>query len=401
MALQSAKNVTVAFKPESTFYDLPGDASAEFLRFTPSPGLQETAADIRSNEQRADALTTMGRSGSRQVSGSYGGECSLRSHDTLYEAVVRGTWSTELALTNATSNAPATITTEANAIVGADNSFITVGLRAGDVIRLSGFATAANNDRNLRVTAVTATRIETVETLVVDSNADAAYTITRGKKLVNPAAPVKRSFGVEQNNVDIAGSQFYSGVRFTGFSISGSPDGMATVEFSAIGAGLRTFTGSESPYFTTPTVYNSVPLVFADAKIAVRGSDVINITAFELSYAINAATEPVVGTVRSPDVFDNDASVEGSLTRIREDFDNVEDFVNETEFSLHVLLTEPVAEPKPYIAFYVPRCKYTDASAPLGGDGAMKESLPFQVGAQTASAGVDATMISICTSAAV
>jgi len=163
---------------------------------------------------------------------------------------------------------------------------------------------------------------------------------------------------------------------------------------------METLTGGSSPYFTSPTVHNATPLVFADAKINVFGEDIVVATAFELNYAINAATQPVIGSKTSPDVFDNDVTLTGSFSAIRESFTNVAAFRNETEFELHILLTEPESEPKDYISIYVPRCKYTAADAPLGGDGAMIESLPFQTGAQTASAYRDATMITMCTSAA-
>jgi hypothetical protein len=400
MPLQSAKNVTVAFKVESAFNTPPGDTAAEFLRFTPSPGLTQSAATIRSNEQRADNLQTMGRNGSRSVDGSYAAEASLRSHDTIYEAAMRATWQAALVITEATAGAAASITTTANKIIGNTGSWITAGLRVGDVVRLTNHATAANNNRNLRIKDISALEITVHETLTVNAVADTAYTLTRGKKLSNPATPVKRTFYVEQNNVDVAGSQVFGGVRWIGFKLTGSPDGMATLEFTALGASMDVLEGSDAPYFTSPTVYNSVPLVFADAKVNVGGVDIAVATAFELTYAINAALQPVVGSVTSPDVFDNDVTLSGTFSMIRQDFNNVQAFSDETEFELHILLTEPESEPKDYLAFYVPRCKFTDASAPLGGDGAMIESLPFQTGAQTASAGRDATMLTICTSAA-
>lgn len=400
MPLQSAKNVTVAFKLESAFNTPPGDTGAEYLRFTPSPGLTQSAATIRSNEQRADALQTMGRNGSRSVDGSYAAEASLRSHDTIYEAAMRATWDPALVITEATSGAAASITTTSNKIIGNTGSWITAGLRVGDVIRLTNHATAANNNRNLRIKDISALEITVHETLTVNAVGDTGYTITRGKKLSNPASPVKRTFYVEQNNVDVAGSQVFGGVRWIGFKLTGSPDGMATLEFTALGASMDVLEGSDAPYFTSPTVYNSVPLVFADAKVNVGGVDIAVATAFELTYAINAALQPVVGSVTSPDVFDNDVTLSGTFSMIRQDFNNVKSFSDETEFELHILLTEPEGEPKDYISFYVPRCKFTDASAPLGGDGAMIESLPFQTGAQTASAGRDATMLTICTSAA-
>lgn len=400
MPLQSAKNVIVNFKPEVTFNTAPGVGSSKTLRFTPSAGLTLKTATIRSTEQRSDALQTMGRNGSRSVDGTYGAEVSLASHDDIYEAVVRGTYAVALVITQATASL-ASITTTATTIVASAGSWITAGLRVGDVIRLTGHSTAANNSVNLRIKSLTALVITLhgVAPLTLDASADSAFTITRGKKLINPATPTKRSFYIEQNNVDIDSSQLFGGCRFTGFKLTGTPDGVAALEFTVLGASSTNVTGASAPYFTAPTTFNSPPLIFADARISVGGEDIAIATAFELTYAINAATQPVVGSVTSPDVFDNDATLSGSFSLIREDFDNLNAFTNETEFELHILLTEPELEPKDYISFYVPRIKFTGIDAPLGGDGAMVESAPFQCGAQAATGGYDATMISICTSA--
>lgn len=400
MALQSAKNVTVNFKVEGTFNTAPGASGAETLRFTPSPGLNLKAATIRSNEQRSDALQTMGRNGSLQVDGSYGAEASLSSHDTILEAVMRSTWDAALTITQATAGLTS-ITTTTSTIVASAGSWITAGLRVGDVIRMSGHATTANNNINLRIKALTASTITVHGTpLTADASADTSFTIVRGKKLKNPATPTKRTFYVEQNNVDIDSSQLFGGVRFIGMKLTGTPDGVAAWEFTALGASMDTVTGASAPYYTSPTTYNTTPLAFADAKISVGGVDIAIATSFELNYQINAATQPVIGSQVSPDVFDNDVVLTGTFSLIREDFDNLNAFVDETEFELHILLTEPEGEPKDYISIYVPRLKFTGVDAPLGGDGAMIESAPFQTGAKEATGGYDATLLTICTSAA-
>lgn len=395
MPLQSAKNVAVVFKPEVTFNTAPGAGSAETLRFVPSPGLNLKTATIRSNEQRADALQTMGRNGSEMIDGSYLCEMSKGSHDTLYEAVMRSTWVAAVAITDATMTS---ITTTTSTIVAAAGSWITQGVRVGDVVVLTNHAAHPHNNINLRVKAVTASTITVHGTpLTADAVADSAFTLTIQKKLKNGATPTKRTFYIEQNNVDIDGSQLFGGCRVIGMKINGTPDGMATVEFTVLGAGMTTVTAGGAPYYTTPTVYATDPLVFSDATISVGGADIAIATAFELNYQITAATTPVVGSVTSPDVFDNDVQMTGSFSMIREDFDNVTAFAAETEFELHVMLQEPSGTPPNFISIYVPRIKYTSADAPLGGDGAMIESLPFQTGAKAAATGYDATLLTICT----
>lgn len=397
MPLQSAKNVAVRFKVEAAFNTAPGVGSAEELRFTPGAGLNLKAATIRSNEQRSDALMTMGRMGSRSVDGTYSAEVSKGSHDTIYEAVMRSTWAAAVAITQATMTS---ITTTTSTIVAAGGDWMTQGVRVGDVVVLTGHLTAANNNILLRVKTVTTSTITVHGTpLTVDAVADLSFTLTIQKKLKNGATPTKRTFYVEQNNVDIDGSQLFGGCKFTGFKITGTPDGMAVVEFTMLGASMATVTGAGAPYYTSPTTFTSDPMVFADAKISLGGTDIAIGTAFELNYQISAATQPVVGTVTSPDVFDNDVTMSGSFSLIRQDFTYVTGFTAETEFALHILLALPTGAPPQFLSIFVPRIKFTSADAQLGGDGAMIESLPFQTGAQAVSAatGYDATLLTICT----
>jgi hypothetical protein len=398
MPFQSAKNVSIKLKEESVFKTSPGVSGSTAVRFIGSQGLNLTAADIRSQEARPDGLSTMGRSGSKQVGGGYTAEVSVGSHDVLYEAAMRGTWAVSLELDQVDVTS---ITTTTTTIVAASGSWVSLGIRAGDVVRLANHSSAGNNDRNLRVVSVTATTITVADTLTLNASADTSFTLTRLKKLLNPATPTKRTFTVEQTNEDIDGSQLFNGCRIVGFKITGTPDGMAQVEFTVLGAKQTVLEGVDSPYFTSPTTYNTDPLVFSDAKVLLGGTDIENATQFELTYAINAATLPVVGSDETPDVFDNDATLSGSFSRLREDFANVAAFVNETEYALHVLLQEPVTSGAPgCMAFYIPRIKYTGADAALGGDGGMIETLPFQSGAKTAATGVDATLLAIHSSAA-
>lgn len=395
MPLQSAKNVTIDFAAESAFNVAPASGTSERLRFTPSPGLTLKSATIKSNEQRADALSSMGRNGSETVDGSYSGEMSCDSHMTLYQAAFRGTWTNTLVVTEAT-NAIGAITITGSDTITAAGDWADTDLKVGDLFRITTSSHSANVNINLRIKSLVGGVMVVFGTPLTDQVSEATWVITRGKKLINPTAgPTKRTLTFEQRYVDVDGSQLFSGCRVVGVKINGTPDGSATVEFAIIGAGMATVLGSDSPYFTAGVRYYTVPLVFADAKVSVNGVDIKIATALEINYSINAAGQPVIGGKTTPDVFDNDASVSGSFTMIRKDFANVMSFINEDEFALNVLLTQPGSEPKRGIAINVPRCKFTDASAPLGGDGAMLESLPFQTGASEATSYHDATLISM------
>jgi hypothetical protein len=226
------------------------------------------------------------------------------------------------------------------------------------------------------------------------------------KKLKNPATPTRRTFYVEEYNVDIDMSEVYGGCRWISMKVSGTPDGMAMIELGVLGASCTPLGVGASPFYTSPTLTTTMALVFADATISWGGADAgattFSPTAFDFTYQINAKTEPVIGSTTSPDVYDNDATLAGSISMLRKDLTHVTALMAETEFECHILLTEPGSEPKACIAFYIPRCKFTKVDAPLGGDGAMTESMPFMCGKKEgySSTGYDETLLTISTSAA-
>lgn len=395
---QTGKNVQVNFNEESSFNTDPGTSGGERLRVTRSPGLAMDRPLINSEEVRSDMLTTMARLGSRSVPGSYNGELSEGSYDTVLEAIMRGTW---VAAVEITETEMTSITTTTSEIVAAAGSWITEGVRVGDVVVLTGHSTAANNDLNLRVTAVTASTITVAGTpLTTDASADSSFTLTILKKLTNPATPTRRSFWFEQHYADIDESALFGGVRFGRVRLSGGADSMAAIEIGVLGASQQTADGASAPHFTSPTTYTTDPLTFVDAALRIGGEELTVLTGIDVTLDLTPQTLPVIGSGSSPDVFDNELAVSGQFTGLREDLDNLDRLDNETEIELHVLLEEPGADPKGCISIFIPRIIVGSADAPLGEDGGMIETIPFTAGKKAAETGYDATMLSICTTAA-
>ena len=206
---QTGMNVLVAFKEELTFNVPPAPDSAERLRLNPAPGLTLAMPTILPGELREDLLTPIGRLGSRSVGGNYPCDLSVNSFDTIFEAVMRGTFAAAVPITEV---AMTSITTTASTIVAAGGSWITEGVRVGDIVRLTGHSTAANNDINLLVAAVTASTI-TVQgpPLTVDAAPDATFTLTILKKLVETLQSGINSLhpGVKVDNAEFTQKRTY------------------------------------------------------------------------------------------------------------------------------------------------------------------------------------------------
>jgi len=398
MANQTGRNMYVALKAESTFNTEPSPLTgAEILRINPSPGLKQARPPITPGEVRKDMLTPMARLGSRSVSGSYAGDLYVNAWDTLIGAVLRATWTAAVALT---SSEMTSITTTTSTIVAAGGSWLTEGVRVGDIVRLTGCTTTANNNINLRVTGVTTSTITVAGTpLTADASADSGFTLTILRKISNPTTPVRTSYYIEQYYQDIDQSQLFGGCRVVGMTLRGQPDGMATVEFRFLGASMTTETSS-APVYDTPTLNTENALVFTDALIGLDGTDITTLTAFELNVNLGGATLPVIGSNYTPDVFDDELVLTGSISGLRQNMDFVTAFDAETEYELNILLQDATGTPRKAFGLFVPRIKLTDVDAPLGQDGAMIETRPWASGIQESASGYDQTMLTICTETA-
>lgn len=397
MPTQTGKNIIVAAKVETDLGVAPSAGDAERIRINPSPGLTLNRERIPPGEIRGDMLTSMMRLGSRAVSGSYVGDLSVGSFDTFLQAVMRGTWVAAVSITEATMTS---ITTTTSTIVAAGGSWLTQGVRVGDIVTLAGHETAANNGLRLRVTGVTATTITVAGTpLTLNASADTSFTLTVLRKLKNDTPKVRRSFTVEEYNADIDRSERFSGCRFHGMTIRGAPNGMATIDLMVTGLSATTLPDNESPYFTDPSLATSLGLVFTDAVVRFAGADIAIATGFELAVRADAATEPVIGSNSSPDVYDEEIQVSGQLSIIREDLAAVERLGDEAELELSVLLTEPASAPVPCMSLFVPRLKVTGTQAPKGGPRALVETVTFEAGKKEGASGYDDTMLTISTSA--
>ncbi len=396
--MQTGKNLYVNYKAEATFNTAPGTGSGYRFRLNPSPGLAPQRAIILPGEVRADLQTPMARLGSGFVQGSYNSDLSVASFDPLWEALARSTYVAAISITQATMTS---ITTTTSTIVAAAGSWITQGVRAGDVVRLTGHATTANNSKNFRVKTVTASTITVYGTpLVLDAVADTSFTLTVLKKVMPGTTPTRRSFYLEEYNQDSDVSEVFGGCRLSSLRIQGGPDQMATGEWGFTGASITPLASGSSPYYISPTQSTSIGLTLADASIALGGSDVVNLTGFELNFDLGTSTQAVIGSNVPPDVFDGQLQISGSISAMRDDLTMLTNYANETELELHVLMVEPEAEPKDCIAIYLPRVKLTSYSKNLGGDGALIQTLPFVAGLRDAATGYDSTMFTLSTSAA-
>jgi len=392
---QSGRNIRVAYKEQAAAGTLPGATDAKVFRIN-SGGLNLAKEPIQSGELRADGMSTRGRHGTRSVTGNYMADMSVGTFDDLIEAVFRGTFSPALELDEGDFTS---ITTTPNTIVLANGSPIALGLRVGDIIRLADHATAANNNRNLRITDLDATTITVAETLTVDAVADTAVTITRPKKLVQ--GTVARAFAFEEYEADIDGTELFEFCRVGSLQVQLQPNGMATLNFGIVGRDMQVLDGATAPYFTNPSKTTTIGLTAVEAKIMLGGADVMDVSAIDFTVDLRASGVPVVGSNLTPEVFTNTAQVSLSVTALKKDVERAQQYLDEDELSLLLLFEENESGAADFIAFYIPNLTLASASkSELGQDNGRTQTFTCLVGVDERGGAHDPTMVKFQTSAA-
>jgi Phage tail tube protein len=167
---QTGSNAQIAYKKQADRGVPANGAGASILRIAGGNGIKLAKQAIASAEIRKDGLSTRGRHGTQQITAAYNAEASLGALDTIIEAIMRGTWdSNVLSKTQADFTG---LTTDVDGINLQSGNPIALGFRVGDVIRATGLPDAANNNRNIRIAALSTTKIFTAEPLTANAVAD-------------------------------------------------------------------------------------------------------------------------------------------------------------------------------------------------------------------------------------
>jgi len=394
MAYQSGRNIRVAFKAQPDRDALPGAADAKVFRIN-SGGLNLAKEPIQSGELRADGMSTRGRHGTRSVTGNYLADLSVGTFDPLIEAAFRGTFSPALVLDGDDFTS---ITTTAHEIVLTSGDPIALGLRIGEIIRLTGAATVANTNRNLRILDLDATTITVAETLTVDAVADADATITRPKKLVQ--GTVARAFAFEEYEADIDGTELFEYCRVGSLQVQLQPNGMTTLNFGIVGRDMQVMDAANAPYFINPTKTTTIGLTAVEAKIMLGDEEVMDVSAIDFTLDLRASGVPVVGSNLTPEVFTNTAQVSLSVTALKKDVERARQYLNEDELSLHLLFEENETGAADFVAFHIPNLTLASASkSEMGQDNARTQTFTCLVGADERGGAYEPTMVKFQTSA--
>lgn len=396
---QTAQNISVRAKAQGALGTRATGASGFELPIIPSDGLRGVKAPIESPEVRSDGMTTLGRHGSRSVTGSYGTVLRVGAPNAFLAALLRGTETAAFQVTNA---AMTSITTTASTIVAAGGSWISQGVRAGDLVFLTNHSTAGNNNVVLPVISVSATTITVPpNSLTVNAVADTSFELNVLARYSQPATPAAKTyFTLEEYHQDIDQSEIFEDMMVSSCAVALPTDGTATMTWGLVGRNFFAETTGNSPVLTSPTLFTNQNLTAVDAVLLLGGSVIANLTDVSFTMDSAAATAPVIGSVISPDVYPDNLRISGTISGLRADLSLLTRFINEDEFAIHVVLRETTGTPAKHFGIYLPHVKLMESpSAPLGGSGPMVSTMAFVAGRNPTATGELETMVQFSTSA--
>lgn len=394
MATASGINKIVSYKKETTFGVLPTATGAQTIRRV-SSAFNLTKETYQSEEIRPDYQMQDFRHGVRSVEGNISGELSAGAYsDFLASALAR----------NFTAATPSTLGSTTIAAVGATytitrttGSFLTDGIRVGNVIRLTGFATG-NNNKNLLIITLTATVATVVAlngaTLTAETVASGGAFTATGKSTYAPSTGhTDDSYSFEAWYSDIGQSEVTVGNKVNTVGIALPATGLTTIDLSFMGQDLKQ--RSTSQYFTSPTAQGTNGIFAAvNGALIVNGVPVALVTAANININRNMTSEAVVGSNIRPEIYEGRILVDGDFSTLYQDGTFAGYFDNETEISLVIALTANNLPNSDFMSFTLPRLKLSTDTKDDGEKGLVSQN-SFQALKGFGTNGFEATTIMI------
>ncbi|MGE8366999.1 phage tail tube protein [Cupriavidus sp.] len=352
-----------------------GTAGGQILRRVTSD-ISLNKDTYQSNEIRSDQQIADYRHGVRRVAGTINGEISPGTYADIFAAILRR----DFAAVTAIAGASITIalgsllgTVQIYAVTRAAGSYLTDGIKAGDVVRLTaGSFNAANLNKNLLVLSLTALALTVIPlngvALVAEGPIAAATVTVPGKKTFVPTSGhTDKYITFEHWFSDVAQSERFTDCKLGQMDINLPATGMATL--AAQIQGLDMVSGT-SAYFTAPAVETTSGIVAAvNGVLLAAGAPVGLVTGMSASINANLTGDPVVGQNTLPDLFPGRVVVTGQFTAYFQDAVLRDAFVNETEIGISAALTTSGAAAADFIALNMSRVKLGSAGKDDGEKG--------------------------------
>ena len=368
----------IAYKKEVTFGVIPAAVNAQALRRVSSViDLNKDtylSAEIKQSFQKSDF-----RHGVRRPKGKITGDLACKTYADFFGFALKRDFSAVAPITAASitiAGAGPTYT-----LTRAAGSYLTDGIKLGQVIRLSvGTFAAANLNKNLLVVAVTAlvatVLVVNATALVAEGPITGATVTVAGKTTFIPqTGHTDNSFSYEHFFPELTQSEVYSGCKVDQITLNLPPTGLAQFDMSVVAQNITT---AAAQYFTSPTVITTTGALAAVNGV-LRAGGVTYATVTGLTMTINPGFtgDPVVGANVLPFLFPGSVMVSGQFTAYFPDTVLRDAFYNETEIDLAAVFTADNTAGADFLALVLPRIKVGSASK-TDGEGGIVQTFTFQ-----------------------
>jgi hypothetical protein len=346
-------------KAMGSYHTAPGASSAQLKRRV-SSNLSLTKDTFGSNEKVRHQQRVDKRHGMRRVGGTIAGLLSAGTYEDEIAAVLRKAFVatadiTGLAITIAASGDMYTITR-------GSGSWLTDGIKVGDVVRLTaGSFTAGNSNNNLVVVNVIALVLTVYvlngSSLTAEGPISSSTLSVPGKKSWTPlTGHTDVSFAYEHYFSDIGRSELFLDCKPAGMTVNLPPGDNAQIAFDMLGSDM---TPAGAEYFTTPTAETETGIVTAvSGFLALGGSKVVNVTGLSLAIACGTqAAGPVHGQNYAAAITRGRLEVDGQLTAYLQNGDLSDYFDDETEVELIIVAAASPANAADFVSFVMSKVK--------------------------------------------
>jgi hypothetical protein len=368
----------VTYKPETTYGVLPAQSAAQALRRVTS-SLNLSKDTFQSNEIRTDFQVADFRHGLRKVGGAIAGELSAKTYADFLAAALKKDFAAGVAIAGASITVAGTA--GAWTLTRAAGSYLTDGVKIGDVVRLTaGAFNAANLGKNILVTGVTATvltgRTLNASALVAEGPiASATVTVIGKKTMVPQTGHTDKSFSIEHWFPDVPAGEVFSGCKVSKVSLAMPATGMSTISVEFAG---KDATAGAAQYFTSPSpVTVTGTMAAVNGVVSVGGVSGGTITSMSIDIACGQSAEPGIGANVADQVASGRVVVTGQLTAKFDSTALRDAFYNESEISAYAVFTADNSAGSDFVAFSIGRLKLSDA-AKDDGEKILIQTIPFQ-----------------------
>lgn len=343
MTVAQGINKTIAYKVQSGLGTAASGSGGQLIRReTASFNVNKDA--YSSNEIVSHQQHTGDTHGVRSTVASINGLMSGLTYQAFLGSLCRKAWAattsiSSLSVTIAGSN-PYTIT-------DGTATFLTDGIKIGDVVRLAGGGLASGNvGTNLLVTAVTET-VVTVVPLGTSGSMTAEGPIASvtmsvpGKKVYVPTSShTNEYYTFEENYTDLTRYHLHQDIQIGRAEINMPATGNVTVSFGLVGLGYRTKSGTQ--VLTSPSAETTSNVVSSvSGKVMIGGTVYASVTSARVTIDGQITSgEAVIGSNYRPDNQRGRVRVSGTFTALYESDTLGAIFDDETATSLVLVLSD-------------------------------------------------------------